>query len=87
MKRKQLCGTDVYRDARPPVASRSLIWPMKKDEVLPMIKAGIIGATGYAGIELVRILIRHPDMELAAVSSVSFEGKPLSEVYPGFPPG
>ncbi len=47
-----------------------------------MIKAGIIGATGYAGIELVRILLRHPDMELAAVSSVSFEGKPLSEVYP-----
>jgi N-acetyl-gamma-glutamyl-phosphate reductase len=47
-----------------------------------MIKAGIIGATGYAGIELVRILLRHPGMELAAVSSVSFEGRPLSEVYP-----
>lgn len=47
-----------------------------------MVKAGIIGATGYAGIELVRILLRHPDMELTAVSSVSFEGKTLSEVYP-----
>jgi N-acetyl-gamma-glutamyl-phosphate reductase len=47
-----------------------------------MVKAGIIGATGYAGVELVRILLRHPDVELAAISSVSFEGKPLFEVYP-----
>lgn len=47
-----------------------------------MIKAGIIGATGYAGVELVRILLRHPHVTLTAVSSVSFEGKPISEVYP-----
>ena len=36
-----------------------------------MIQAGIIGATGYAGVELVRLLLRHPQVELAAVSSVS----------------
>ncbi len=47
-----------------------------------MIKAGIIGATGYAGVELVRILLRHPQARLQAVSSVSFEGQALSEVYP-----
>ena len=47
-----------------------------------MIKAGIIGATGYAGVELVRILLRHPHVTLTAISSVSFEGKPISEVYP-----
>ena len=46
------------------------------------IKAGIIGATGYAGAELVRLLMRHPHVQVAAVSSVSFEGKKLSEVYP-----
>lgn len=45
-------------------------------------KIGIIGATGYAGIELVRLIINHPHAELAAVGSVSFEGKPVSEVYP-----
>ena len=45
-------------------------------------KAGIIGATGYAGIELVRILANHPSVEIAALSSVSYEGKKLSEVYP-----
>ena len=47
-----------------------------------MIQAGIIGATGYAGVELVRLLLRHPQVELAAVSSGSFEGQPLAEVYP-----
>lgn len=47
-----------------------------------MLKTGIIGATGYAGIELVRLLLSHPQAEVAAVSSVSFEGKPISSVYP-----
>ncbi|ARP49546.1 MULTISPECIES: N-acetyl-gamma-glutamyl-phosphate reductase [Caproicibacterium] len=48
------------------------------------VKAGIIGATGYAGAELVRILSGHPQVQLAAVSSVSFQGKPLSAVYPAY---
>lgn len=43
------------------------------------IKAGIIGATGYAGAELVRLLTTHPNVEISAISSVSFEGKKLSE--------
>lgn len=48
------------------------------------IKAGIIGATGYAGAELVRLLMNHPQAEISAISSVSFEGKALSEVYPAY---
>ncbi|HIW72684.1 MAG TPA: N-acetyl-gamma-glutamyl-phosphate reductase [Firmicutes bacterium] len=46
------------------------------------IQAGILGATGYAGVELARLLLRHPGVRLAAVGSVSFEGKKLCEVYP-----
>jgi N-acetyl-gamma-glutamyl-phosphate reductase len=46
------------------------------------IKAGVIGATGYAGVELVRILSGHPHVELTAVSSVSFSGEELSKIYP-----
>ena len=49
-----------------------------------MIKAGIVGATGYAGAELVRLLTSHPEAEIAAISSVSFEGKRLSDVYPAY---
>ena len=46
------------------------------------VQAGILGATGYAGVELTRLLLRHPAAKLAAVGSVSFEGKKLYEVYP-----
>lgn len=48
------------------------------------IKASIVGATGYAGAELVRLLTSHPQAELAAISSVSFEGQKLSDVYPSY---
>ena len=47
-----------------------------------MIRAGIIGATGYAGAELLRILTNHPAAEVVGVSSKSFEGKKVSDVYP-----
>lgn len=47
-----------------------------------MKKIGIIGATGYAGVELLRLLLSRQDLEVAAISSVSFEGKPISQVYP-----
>lgn len=46
--------------------------------------AGVIGATGYAGAEIVRLLLGHPEVSLGPLSSVSFEGKALSEVYPAF---
>lgn len=46
------------------------------------IKVGVLGATGYAGAELCRILLGHPDVQLCAIGSVSFEGKLFSEIYP-----
>ena len=49
-----------------------------------IIKVGVVGATGYAGAELVRLINAHPNAEIAAVSSVSFEGKKLSDVYPAY---
>lgn len=48
------------------------------------IKVAIVGATGYAGAELARLLHNHPDAEVVSVGSKSFEGKRLSEVYPSF---
>ncbi|NLB91228.1 MAG: N-acetyl-gamma-glutamyl-phosphate reductase, partial [Clostridiales bacterium] len=47
-----------------------------------MKKVGIIGATGYGGLEIVRILSRHPKTEIHGMSSISFEGKKLSDIYP-----
>lgn len=48
------------------------------------IKVAVVGATGYAGAELVRLIYNHPNAEICGVGSKSFEGKPLSEVYPSF---
>lgn len=43
---------------------------------------GVIGATGYAGAELVRLLINHPNVALTKISSVSYEGQSFNEIYP-----
>ena len=48
------------------------------------VQVGVLGATGYAGAELVRLLAGHPGASLAAAGSVSFEGKALSDVYPAY---
>ena len=49
-----------------------------------MIKAAIIGATGFTGSELVRILLGHPDVELIGISSESRAGEPFPAVHPQF---
>ena len=46
-----------------------------------MIKAGIIGGAGYTGGELIRILLNHPQVEIAFVHSRSNAGKPLHTVH------
>ncbi|MFN3793695.1 MAG: N-acetyl-gamma-glutamyl-phosphate reductase [Chitinophagaceae bacterium] len=46
-----------------------------------MIKAGIIGGAGYTGGELIRILLGHPEVEIAFVHSRSNAGKPLYTVH------
>jgi N-acetyl-gamma-glutamyl-phosphate reductase len=50
------------------------------------IKAGIINVTGYAGVELARILWQHPDAELVSVTGRSAAGKKLGEVFPHLAP-
>lgn len=47
-------------------------------------KVAVIGASGYAGEELVRLLLRHPFVDLVAVTSRQSAGKTLGEVFPRF---
>ncbi len=49
-----------------------------------MVKVGIIGATGYVGAELIRILLNHNKVEITALSSVSFNGQEIDAVYKNF---
>jgi N-acetyl-gamma-glutamyl-phosphate reductase len=48
------------------------------------IKVGIIGATGYAGSELVRLITQHHEAELVALTSQSYAGKDYAEVYSNY---
>lgn len=47
-----------------------------------MIKVGIVGGTGYTGVELLRILAAHPEVELAAITSRKEDGLPVADMFP-----
>jgi len=47
-----------------------------------MIKVGIVGGTGYTGVELLRLLAAHPEVELALITSRSEAGLPVAEMFP-----
>ena len=49
-----------------------------------MIRAGVVGATGYAGAELVRILSGHPDVQLNVLTSRQYAGERFDGIYPAF---
>ncbi len=46
------------------------------------VKVAIIGASGYSGEELVRLLLRHPNVDLVAVTSRQYAGQTLAQVFP-----
>ena len=50
------------------------------------VKIGILGASGYTGAELVRLLLRHPDAEIVLLTADRRAGKPMSDVFPQFAP-
>ncbi len=47
-----------------------------------MIKAGIIGGTGYTGVELLRLLAQHPEVEVTAITSRKEAGMRVAEMFP-----
>ncbi len=47
-----------------------------------MVKVGIVGGTGYTGVELLRILVLHPEVELSVITSRSEAGTPVAELFP-----
>jgi N-acetyl-gamma-glutamyl-phosphate reductase len=45
-------------------------------------RVGIIGSTGYTGVELLRLLLRHPQVEVTALTSQKYAGIPIDQVFP-----
>ena len=48
------------------------------------IRVGVVGAAGFAGIEVARFVLGHPEFELVAATSNELAGKPIADVYPNF---
>lgn len=49
-----------------------------------MIRAGIVGATGYTGAELIRLLLTHKNVEITALTSRQYKDQIFSDIYPCF---
>ena len=47
-----------------------------------MVKVGIVGGTGYTGVELLRLLCVHPDVELRCITSRGEAGQHVSDLFP-----
>lgn len=48
------------------------------------LRVGIVGASGYSGEELVRLLLRHPEVELTCITSRQYEGKGIGVAFPRY---
>ena len=47
-----------------------------------MIEVGVVGGTGYTGVELLRVLVGHPDVVLRVITSRSEAGRPVADLFP-----
>ncbi|MCD6527040.1 MAG: N-acetyl-gamma-glutamyl-phosphate reductase [Desulfuromonas sp.] len=46
------------------------------------MKVAVVGASGYTGVELLRLLVRHPDVEITSITSRQYEEQEISSVFP-----
>ena len=52
----------------------------------PSVRVGVLGASGYTGAELVRLLLRHPAVTISALTAERQAGRPMAEVFPHLAP-
>lgn len=55
-----------------------------EEEGMNALKVAIVGASGYSGEELVRLLYRHPNVNIACITSRQYAGQPVGNVFPRF---
>jgi N-acetyl-gamma-glutamyl-phosphate reductase len=48
-----------------------------------MVKVGIVGGTGYTGVELLRLLVQHPEVDVRVITSRKEAGTPVAAMFPG----
>ena len=47
-----------------------------------MIKVGVVGGSGYTGLELIRLLLSHPSVEIIVITSRTEKDRKISDVFP-----
>lgn len=47
-----------------------------------MISVGIVGGTGYTGVELLRLLLRHPNVQVSVLTSRTEDGRRVDDMFP-----
>src|SRR5436305_1451811 len=52
------------------------------DDLRSMIRVAILGASGYSALELIRILLRHPEVTITALTTRNAESRSIGEVHP-----
>src|SRR4051794_15928510 len=67
-------------------AARCAASPPQEAAMAAKVRIGILGASGYTGSELMRLLLRHPRAELSLLTAESKAGKPVADVFPQFAP-
>jgi predicted FMN-binding regulatory protein PaiB len=70
--------------ARTPEAQALPRWPWQASEMATKAKIGVLGASGYTGADAVRLLARHPNVEITALTANTHAGKSMNEVFPHF---
>src|SRR5665213_422645 len=92
----QLFMTEAYLDSKlpatmadtpaaaiaPVVAPRSGTTSATASAALQKLRIGIVGGTGYTGVELLRILARHPQATIATITSRKEAGTPVAQMFP-----
>ena len=56
--------------------------PVPRVDAARRLKIGIVGGTGYTGVELLRLLAAHPNADLRAITSRKEAGMPVAEMFP-----
>jgi N-acetyl-gamma-glutamyl-phosphate reductase len=82
MTKKAICGQKLFKNEVSKSYSVPIYWgrggrgdPMKT-------RVGIVGATGYTGVELLRLLLHHPQIEVTTLTSQKYTGIPIDQVFP-----
>src|SRR5205807_265057 len=86
------CFRRILSDPVNPVLNFAAAFRCNRPETeyaLPVVattrtKVAVVGASGYTGEELVRLLLAHPNVDLAAATSRQLAGKSVAEVFPRF---